>query len=116
MPLNFAGQKLRKFKSPLRGRRTNGYSPLPTTASALRLSIARISLSYSSGCTPAPSIPATESAWPSAARSSSRMAEEYGSDRRRVVLGLSNSLSPGSTNRFLDSGKDKKQNNQNLSS
>src|SRR5437667_4443807 len=24
MPLNFAGQKLRKFKSPLRGRRTNG--------------------------------------------------------------------------------------------
>src|SRR5204862_7118579 len=77
----------------------------PTTASALRLSIARISLSYSSGCTPAPSIPATESAWPSAARSSSRMAEEYGSHRRRVVVRLSNSLSPGSTTRFPGNGK-----------
>src|SRR5947208_12408420 len=105
MPLNFAGQKLRKFKSPLRGRRTNGYSPLPTTASALRLSIARISLSYSSGCTPAPSIPATESAWPSAARSSSRMAEEYGSHRRRLVVRLSNSLYPGSRTGCPGNGK-----------
>src|SRR5439155_9995096 len=93
MPLNFAGQKRRKFQAPLRGRRTNGCSPLLTTASALRVSIARTSSSYLSGCTPAPNIRATESAWPSAARSSSRMAEEYGSHRRRVVVRLSNSLS-----------------------
>src|SRR5947207_8431033 len=33
------------------------------------------------------------------------MAEEYGSHRRRVVVRLSNSLSPGSTTRFQGNGK-----------